>query len=81
MRFYGVGLEVFDMSAITFFALLGEMNKIRAEEGLEQIGIVSIPYMKQNDASDVINSYRMILAEIPEDYTDYDNLNKLKSKL
>lgn len=81
MRFYGIGLEVFDMSAITFFALLSEMNKIRAEEGLEQIGIVSIPYMKQNDASDVINSYRMILAEMPEDYTDYNNLDKLKSKL
>jgi phosphopantetheine adenylyltransferase len=81
MRFYGMGLSVLDMSAVTFLALLNEMYKLRAEEGLEKINITSIPYMQKNDASDVINSYKSILAEVPEDYTDYGNIDKLREKL
>lgn len=60
------------------------MYKIDAQEKLQQIMITSIPHMKQPDAQDVINNYKRIssdIIEVLEDYTDYSNIDKLRTRL
>lgn len=72
--------DVLEMSAFSFFTILFYLNKIKAEEGLENIYQISVPYMEKEDSKKVINSYRqgaIDIIEIEDNY-DYSAIKNLK---
>lgn len=64
-----------------FWLLLSQIPKIDAEEKLQLITIASLPHMEKDNASSIINRYKvqsMTAAELLEEDDDFSNLEKLK---
>lgn len=81
MHFYHYKLaDVLNMSAFSFFTLLFYLNKLKAEEGLENIVQVSVPHMDKEDSKRIISSYQSQVIDIIEieENNDYSGISDLK---
>lgn len=70
--------------AYIFFTLLNESYRLDAEKRLEDITVITIPHLKQIQASEIVNSYKQQAGDILElldSEPQEGDLDKLKRAL